>query len=121
MKQSTGSPPTIRPGQRLKVGDIARTNVFVPQEIKGSQDIIVKSVGNRAFITMKKGKRGGRGGGGITWLGDVEALPAVPSASGAYVCKWLASGTGDDQLWWANGGDTQWTSGQYLTSKSGTP
>lgn len=117
MKQSTGSPPTIRPGQRLKVGDIARTNVFVPQEIKGSQDIIVKSVGNRAFITMKKGKRGGRGGGGnVIYLGSFTSPPAIPSNDALY----FFYGNGS-QMWMAHGGDTVWTPAQYLTTASGTP
>lgn len=126
MKQGTGSPPTLRPGQRLKQGDVAGINRFVPQEIKGGRgaggtQVVIRSVGNRHIVQVNQ-RKGGRGGaGGVTWLGDVAALPAVPSASGAYVCKWLASGTGDDQLWWANGGDTEWTSGQYLTSASGTP
>lgn len=119
MKQSTGSPPTIRPGQRLKVGDIARTNVFVPQEIKGSQDIIVKSVGNRAFITMKKGKRGGRGGGGtgVIYLGSASSFPAIPSSDAAYQFYH----TTDTQLWTAHGGDSVWTPLQKATSLSGAP
>ena len=115
--------PTLRRGQRLKTGDIARTNAGVPREIVGGKDATVRTIGGRAIITAKKGKGGG-GGGGTPRL--VAVLPAI---GGNYTrVTWCSSGTltggtGDDQVWVADGrvGQTEYTPEQYATSLSGVP
>lgn len=117
MKQGTGSPPTLRPGQRLKQGDVAGINRFVPQEIKGGQGVTIRSVGNRHIVQVKQ-RKGGRGGagGGIIYLGSFSSFPAIPATDTVY----MFYRTGD-QLWMAHGGDSVWTPSQYLTTASGTP
>ena len=111
--------PTLRPGQRLKQGDIARTNAGVPREIVGGSGATVRTIGNRAIVTAKKGKGGG---GSSIYGGVVLTLPAIPT-SGMKIVRWTSAGagTGDDQLWVAHAGDTAWTPMQDLTSASGTP
>lgn len=122
MKQGTGSPPTLRPGQRLKQGDVAGINRFVPQEIKGGRgaggtQVVIRSVGNRHIVQVNQ-RKGGRGGagGGIIYLGAFASPPAIPSTDAVY----MFYRTGD-QLWMAHGGDSVWTPSQYLTTASGTP
>lgn len=110
--------PTLRPGQRLKQGDIARTNAGVPREIVGGAGTTVRTIGNRAIVTAKKGKGGG---GGLT-ISTVLTLPAIPT-SGAKFVFWTSAGagTGDDQIWVAYAGQTAYTPMQAVTSLSGTP
>jgi len=110
--------PTLRPGQRLKQGDIARTNAGVPREIVGGKDTTVRTIGGRAIVAAKKG----RGGGGGLSVATVLTLPAIP-ASGAKFVFWTSAGagTGDDQIWVAYAGQTAWTAMQFLSSLSGTP
>lgn len=110
--------PPLRPGQRLKTGDIARTNAGVPREIVGGKDTTVRTIGGRAIITAKKGK----GGGGGLSITTVLTLPSIP-ASGGKMVFWTSAGagTGDDQIWIAYAGQTEWTPMQFVTSLSGTP
>jgi len=118
MKQGTGSPPTLRPGQRLKQGDVAGINRFVPQEIKGGQGVTIRSVGNRHIVQVKQ-RKGGRGGagGGIIYLGSFSSFPAIPATDTAYQFYH----TTDAQLWTAHGGASLWTPMQKATSLSGAP
>jgi hypothetical protein len=116
MKQGTGSPPTLRPGQRLKQGDISGINRFVPQEIKGGQGVTIKSVGNRHIVQVRQRKGGRSGAGNVIYLGSFTSPPAIPSNDALY----FFYGNGS-QMWMAHGGDTVWTPAQYLTTASGTP
>ena len=123
MKQGTGSPPTLRPGQRLKQGDVAGINRFVPQEIKGGRgaggtQVVIRSVGNRHIVQVNQ-RKGGRGGagGGIIYLGSFSSFPAIPTTDTAYQFYH----TTDAQLWTAHGGDSLWTPLQKATSLSGAP
>ena len=113
-KIAPGAVPNLRPGQRLAKGDIAGVAGFVPQELQGAS-----SFGNRQVVNKQKRTFGG--GAGLT-IDTVEALPAIPTTGGRMV-YWTSAGAGDgdDQIWVAYAGQTDWTPMQALTSLDGTP
>jgi hypothetical protein len=114
-KIAAGAVPNLRPGQRLRAGDIAGVSGFVPQELQGAS-----SFGNRQVVNKQKRTIGG-GGAGLT-IDTVEALPAIPTTGGRMVF-WTSAGAGDgdNQIWVAYAGQTDWTPLQALTSLDGTP
>ena len=112
-KIAPGAVPNLRPGQRLAKGDIAGVSGFVPQELQGAS-----SFGNRQVVNKPKQTIGG---GGLT-IDTVLVLPAIPTTGGRMV-YWTSAGAGDgdDQIWVAYAGQTDWTPVQALTSLDGTP
>lgn len=63
----------------------------------------------------------GGGGGAIP---TVKTLPAIPTSDNRNrIVKWTSegAGTGDDQKWGAQKGDTKWHPMEKFTDKDGTP
>ena len=76
-----------------------------------------------AALPLRQGDSGG-GGGSVPRI--VAALPPIPASYD--VVTWASSdyitdGTGDNQVWECDGrvGQTEWTTRQFSTSKSGVP
>lgn len=113
-KITSGNVPNLRAGQPQRRGQVSGVSKFVPQELNGG----VSTFGNR--MVLKRGAAVG-GGGGLS-VTIVETLPPIP-ASGARIVFWTSAGagTGDDQMWMAFAGQTEWTAMQFLTSLSGVP
>lgn len=123
-KGTYGDTPTLRPGQRTKPGQLAKVGAFAIQGIRGGDGIAVTQYGNNVVISATGAAGRGGSGAGVYFLGEVTALPPVPTGAGVYFCRWLASGdggTGDGQIWMCHGKGTKWAAQEALTSLSGTP
>lgn len=116
-KLASGANPNPTPGRKVQPGVISGIARRTPQEITGGNGVQVQQVGNRLII---KGNAG-RGGSGLS-ITPVLTLPPIPS-SGARIVFWTSAGagTGDDQMWMAFAGQTEWTAMQFATTLSGVP